>query len=381
MSNSKLRGVIAAVATTAMIFSGAPSRAALERLRAIGPGSVPRLAAWTRVLLEIAQAGSVEQLFAMRDLREDPDPHVAMLARQWTSQALENTGDLEGALEAARAAYDLCDDVDGPWQRAMLSSQLASLAAQLGDVPGARRHGEAALGPMEALGAVEDATQLRAMLAICDMREQRFDEAAAMLDRVATEDSSESTFGSRMIVLCGQAELALARGDVAVGLSLYRTTIAALSARGPVPGIEVEIGLEPWVIWPLSGAVAAHARLGRSAGAGLRDDLVDKAIRSLAGSPALFDFPVAGAVAFALGLWELTADAPSEESVRTGVDLLGLADRFAYNRVLPSLDWAPAASVSERVRPGLLDQVLAGYAERPVDDLRAALAKLLDALR
>src|SRR4051794_38403180 len=144
-----LRGVLAAVATTAMIFSGAPSTAALGRLRAIGPGSVPRLAAWTRVLLEIAQAESVAQLVAMGDLREDPDPHVAMLALQWTSQALENTGDIDGALEAAQAAYDLCDDVDGPWQRAMLSSQLASLAAQLGDVPGARRHGEAALGPME----------------------------------------------------------------------------------------------------------------------------------------------------------------------------------------------------------------------------------------
>src|SRR3954447_5042045 len=311
-----------------MIFSGAPSTAALGRLRAIGPGSVPRLAAWTRGLLEIAHAESVAQLVAMGDLREDPDPPVAMLALQWTSQALENTGDIEGALQAAQAAYDLCDDVDGPWQRAMLSSQLASLAAQLGDVPGARRHGEAALAPLGELGAAEDATQLRAMLAICDMREERFDEAAAMLDRVAAEDSSESTFGSRMIVLCGQAELALARGDVTVGLSLYRTTIAALSARGPVPGLAVEVGLEPWVIWPLSGAVAAHAHHGRTAGSGLRDDLLDKATRLLAGPPGLFDFPVAGAVAFALGLWELTADGASDESLRTGVDLLGLADRF-----------------------------------------------------
>jgi hypothetical protein len=198
-----------------------------------------------------------------------------------------------------------------------------------------------------------------------------------MLDRVAAEDSSESTFGSRMIVLCGQAELALARGDVDVGLPLYRSTVAALSARGPVPGLEVEIGLEPWVIWPLSGAVAAHARLDRSAGASLRDDLVDKAIRSSAGPRTLFDFPVAGAVAFALGLWELTAHDPDEEAVRAGVDLLGLADRFAYNRVLPSLDWAPAAAVAERVRPGLLDQVLAGYADRPVDELRPALGKLV----
>ena len=62
-----------------------------------------------------------------------------------------------------------------------------------------------------------------------------------------------------MIVLCGNAELALARGDVERGLILYRDAVVALKARS-IPGVDVATELTPWVLFPEAGALAAHAR-------------------------------------------------------------------------------------------------------------------------
>jgi hypothetical protein len=62
------------------------------------------------------------------------------------------------------------------------------------------------------------------------------------------------------------------------------------------------------------------------------------------------------------------------------VRLLALADRFAYNRVLPALDWAPAAELSERVRPGLLASVRSAYLDQPVQELPETLRRTLSEL-
>ena len=378
-----LRGVLAAVATNNLIFGGSPGEACLARLKELGAGTGDRrLSGWVRVLLTLGESGPEDQVRALTDLCQDPEPAVAMLAYQWTSQARENSGDLDGALEAARAALELYDGQGGPWQRALLSSQLAGLAAQTGDVAGARACAEEALVPMEQLGASEDASQLRALLAICDIREGRLEAAAAMFDRLEVEDRTESLFGSRMIVLCGRAELELALGRVTEGLVLYERAVDALTEHPAVPGLEIEPGLEPWVMWPQAAAVAAHARHDPSRAVWLRDDLLAKAVRILDASTRHLDFPVSGAVAFALGCWELAGDRArvDDATAERGVRLLALADRFAYNRVLPSLDWVPAAELAERVRPGLLAAARSGYVDEPVQDLRVAMSRLLSEL-
>jgi hypothetical protein len=78
---------------------------------------------------------------------------------------------------------------------------------------------------------------------------------------------------------------------------------------------------------------------------------------------------VTGAVLYALALWELTGDEEAAGWDRA-VRLLVLAERFSYNRMLPSLGWAYAADLAERRRPGLMDSVRAELAGTLAVELR-----------
>jgi hypothetical protein len=41
-----------------------------------------------------------------------------------------------------------------------------------------------------------------------------------------------------------------------------------------------------------------------------------------------------------------------------------LADRFAYNRFVPTLAWEPVAELAEAAAPGLVGELLAEYGDR-----------------
>jgi hypothetical protein len=94
-----------------------------------------------------------------------------------------------------------------------------------------------------------------------------------------------------------------------------------------------------------SALVAAFVRHGRPARAD-RDELLDSA-RTAAPGDTVVDVPVLGSALFALGVWELTFGDRT-----AGAELLAYADRFAYNRMLPSLDWAWATSLAQPARIG-----------------------------
>ena len=80
-----------------------------------------------------------------------------------------------------------------------------------------------------------------------------------MLAEISQDERTQSILGGVMVVLCGNAELALARGDVERGLTLYRDAVVALKARS-IPGVDVDTEFTPWVLFPEAGALAAHAR-------------------------------------------------------------------------------------------------------------------------
>ena len=116
-----LRGVVAAVVMTAWIFSSGASEAAVDRLRRLGPGDGdPRLRALVRLLLALTDHDAGVQTPVLEEMCADPDPAVARLALQWTSQVRENAGDVPGALAAGEQALALADDEEGPWTRALL---------------------------------------------------------------------------------------------------------------------------------------------------------------------------------------------------------------------------------------------------------------------
>ncbi len=104
---------------------------------------------------------------------------------------------------------------------------------------------------------MDDVVQLRALLVLCAIAEGRLADAAAELERLDAIDDRGTLFGGVAFRQVGAAELALARGDVAVGLRLYRECAANMAALR-LPGIE-PTGMEPWAMFGESVALVAHA--------------------------------------------------------------------------------------------------------------------------
>ena len=106
----------------------------------------------------------------------------------------------------------------------------------LGRRQDASDHARAALTVMRRLGATDDEVQLRSLLGLCAVADGRLDDAEKELDEIDRVDNSESIFGGITVRRIGHAELALARGDQAAGLLLYREAAAEMREL-QLPGI------------------------------------------------------------------------------------------------------------------------------------------------
>ncbi|HWV85796.1 MAG TPA: BTAD domain-containing putative transcriptional regulator [Capillimicrobium sp.] len=354
--------------TNAMIVDDGrwgPARALLERL---GPGDEdPRLAAAVRLQLGFEPGNRFAAIDVLERAAHDPDPDLARAAYHWLGHARENAGDPQGALAATERALELTDADEGPWLTAMLNSQVAQLAAQLGDPRRARVHAQQALPVMARLGARDDELQLRSLLVACAIADGRLDEAEAEL--AATQRIADSeVVGGLAVRSVGAAELALARGDHARGLREHRASAARLRELR-FPGLS-STGGEPWAVFGEASALVAHAYHAGPAdepyGRELYASLRRRAPTVLDPFDPALDVPVAGVAVFALGVWALLRDAAP---VDDAVALLALAQRCAYNRALPTMAWERIAPHAEARAPGRLAALDARYATRSLHDV------------
>lgn len=335
-----------------------------ELLRDLGPGDEGRIAAMVRVMTEFTPTEG--GLFAGRlaEFTSSDDRHLAGIASQWHSHVLENSGDPEGAVAAAERALTLIDDrEDGPWSPAILHTQVGQLEMQLGRVESGVAHARAALPVLERLGAWDDALQLRSLLGLAAVLTGDLDRAAAELDLMDRIEDSDQIFGGQLVLDLGRAELALARGDRAEGLALYRSAVDRVRSL-QFPGMS-RSGLEPWVLFGESTALSAHAYHGDAEHDEYADHLfgscLDRVRRVLDPTFDYLDFPVAGLALFAAGAWGLLRDRlPVEDAVR----LLVHADRFAYNRSVPTMAWERITPYAEEKGPGLLAKVQVELGDR-----------------
>ena len=338
-----VRLCLGATGVNEMIFHGAVSDTLISRLRELGPGTTAHVAPMVRLLVEYC-AEADQQVERLEALVADPDPAVAGLALLWTSHVYENLGDLATARAAARRALDLCNDAYGPWMRGALSATLSGLAFQTGDLVEAAHYAQAALPVLRALGAYEDHAQTRAILAMLALHEGRLGDAERIFDEVVSEDDTQALFGGAMELMCGRAELLLAKGETEAGLAAYATAVSNIRTRG-MPGMRAPAAFAPWVMFAQAALVAAFVRHRRRAGSD-RDDLIRNA-RAVLDQERFIDVPVLGCAVFALAVWELTFGDHA-----TGATLLAYADRFAFNRMLPSLDWSWATSLAQPAEIG-----------------------------
>lgn len=357
-----------------------PIRALLEQL---GPGTGdPRLVAMTRVTLAYDPRDAASFPARLEAMSREPDRHLAQVALQWLSHARENAGDVAEAIiatERALALADAQDGRDGPWSSAILRTQLAQLAMHHGDRGRAGELAVAALPVLQRLGATDDELQLRTSLVLGAIAEGRLADAEAGIAEVREIDDTGTVLGSLGMLQVGEAELALARGDVAGGLRIYHHAAARLRQMR-FPGMETT-GLEPWALFGDSTMLVAHAHFTDP-----RDDATGRALfdacRAAAGrvlspdNPHL-DYPVAGMVLFALGSWGLLRDGTTvDEALR----LLVLAERFAYSQAIPTMSWDRIAPHADERAPGRLDALRAEYGDRRgpelLDEARSRVERL-----
>jgi len=369
-----LRATLSAITFNSMIFSEYITAAAETRLSALPPGDGSTRAEAQAMVLSVARLGLTDgDADALDRLAEHPLRLVRQIACQWASQFYENLGDLTHARELAERSLELTDDADGPWPAALVRSQLAGLTMQVGDLPQALTYAVDAIPVMEALGATEDVAQLKAVLAMSAMAEGRFAEAERILDEI--EDDG-GIFGAAIIVRCGRPELDLAAGRIEEGLRGYRAAVHELS-NSPIPGIGQTLGYEPWTLFPAAAALSAHVRYGHlEDGAPLRAELVAKVPVALGAAIGYLDYPVVGAMVFALAEWELTTAADSVALARA-VRLLVCADLFGYNRQLPSLSWEAGLALAEAAMPGEVARVRAEIGHRNGPELRDEVRDLV----
>lgn len=359
--------------------SEAAARELRDLLTTLGPGDTdPRVSAQVRIM-EMFDPDDVDGVVeALEELGRSPDRLLAVNALQWGSHVLENMGDPVRALAAAESALDLVVDDDGPWMAAILHTQVAQFAMQQGRHDDAVVHARAALPVLERLGARDDSVQLRSLLAMSAIADGDLVRAAAAIERLDRIEETDAIFGGRLVVDISCAELDLARGEVAAGLARYDAAIERVQALR-FPGMPPS-GLEPWVLFAESTALAAYAYYG--------DPAEPRAGELAAGSTerlravldpgfAHLDLPVAGLALFGLGAWGvLHGGLRVEDAVR----LLVLAERFAYNQTIPTMNWTRMCARVEEVAPGLREQIASGYGDRAgpqvLEEARAFMAML-----
>lgn len=371
------RTTLTAIAFNSMIFSDSTVGRSFDRLEQLGPGTRSTRSEVAASVLLAARGGLDDgHLGAVEEMCSDPDRRVAQLAMQWSSQFHENQGDVLLAQQRGLDALALTDDSDGPWGAALIRAQLAGLIMQVGAVEDALDYARDAIPVLDALGADEDVAQLKAVLAIGAMEAGDLAEAERIFDEIEANDAGTGIFGAAIILLCGRPELDLAAGRTEAGLQGYRDAVVTLSSRS-FPGLEAVLGFEPWTLYGEAAALAAHVRHGRKdLVEGVRANLIHKVPEILDGAIGFLDYPVFGSILFALAEWEL-ADQPDPGRAATAVRLLVLADRFGYNRQLPSLAWAPALAMAEAALPGEVDRIRAELADRTAPDLRPQVKDLL----
>ncbi|WP_202388102.1 BTAD domain-containing putative transcriptional regulator [Nocardioides flavescens] len=304
------------------------------------------------------------------------DRIASVVARMWTAHQRENDGDPQAAIaEASAGLARTRADLDGPWLAAGLRTMVASLHAQLGDHAAAAEQARLALTDLDALDAVDDAVQVRSLLALDALTRGDLGSVEHLLAEIDAlgRRRTEGPYGGAIGTGTIRAELALVRGETSQGLALYREAVARVG-EASYPSM-FPAGAEPWVLFVESAAVAAYARSGASGeGRDLFDDLRAKVPAALgAASPQVgfqvgsqVDFPITGTVLFAVGSWALHHDAlPAHDAVAAVL----LAERFSYARYTLSLALEPVLELAERRAPDTVAALREEYAERRGPDL------------
>ncbi|GAA3249513.1 hypothetical protein GCM10020216_081630 [Nonomuraea helvata] len=333
-----------------------------------------RVAAMATVALACdADEGELRRRLA--ELCRSADHDVALAAMRMSVHVLENEGDAAGAIEAAERTLTMLREDEGPWFAAIMHAVLAHLVMQLGDRRRAVGHARTAIPVLSRLGAIDDETQLRAVLLIAALADGDLDTAETELAEITRINDDEAVLGGVAIVSLCAAELALARGETAAALAEYR--LAVQRARDlRLPGVP-RTEFTPWTIIAESVTLTAYAYHAPPEDVRYGAELFSTArgYDLLTWGNPILDYPMCGSMLFALGAWGLLRRAMAP---RDAIGLLVLAERFAYNRTMPSMAFERIEPYAERAAPGMIAALRTEYGDRRGPDLLDEARSLIE---
>ncbi|MBN6058174.1 AAA family ATPase, partial [Nonomuraea sp. RK-328] len=335
----------------------------------------PRIAAMATVVLACDTSDDADVRRRLTELSRSDDRDVALAAAHTSVHALENAGDVTAAIEAAERTLTLLREDEGPWRAAITHAVLAHLVMKLGDRRRAVGHARTAIPVLNRLGATDDETQLHAVLVTSALADGDLDTAEAELAEITRINDNRAVLGGMAIASLCAAEIALARGETAAALADYRLAVQrAHDLRLPgMPRAE----FTPWTFVAESVALTAYAYHAPPDDGRYGEELFS-AVRGydlLAAKNPVLDYPLVGSMLFALGAWGLLRGAVvAQDAIR----LLVLAERFAYNSIMPSMAFERIEPHAERAAPGLLAAVRAEYGDRLGSDLLDETRSLIE---
>jgi predicted ATPase/DNA-binding SARP family transcriptional activator len=312
-------------------------------------------------------------------LCDSDQPLLAGVANGLASYLREQDRDLDGALKAALRMREAVDGRANPWIRVLAHARVGELLMQLERGEEALRQLTAALQLVEPLGTWSDVLQIRWALVLVNLQLGAVDEAERWL-ALAAQDRTDEAYGLLTYDVGVRAEVALARGEVAGGLRLWRRAVDQLGQDAD-PLFQIEpTGLEPWALEVQAVAVVAHAYHGRlelveEVSAGLPHTLSTMLTNPAVNPPPyIMEFPICGALLLALAMVDLDRGRRGDQRATTsGVRMIALAERFRFLRGFqPTMSAARARRSAERADRSAYDDAVSSYADLGRDDLRAA---------
>ena len=307
------------------------------------------------------------------------------MASQLASYALEEAGDLDGALAAARRSLAAFERRGSAWLRTAAHARVGELCLEVGEADSgdeALRHLSAALSVAEAFGAWSTANRVREAIVGANLLRGAYDEAEREL-KLTTPHGADESWEMPMFDTTMHAAIAPGRGEIDTGLRLWRTAATTLrDTRRPGPGGDVS-RLDPWALQVQATAVVAHAHHGRLGLVAEITGALPAVLSALTVDPgpprgtlaASYDLATCGSLLLALAMTDIDRGRHAGGSgfARSGARMIALAERFGLrNGLQPTMSAARARRAAQEADGPAYAEAVSSYAGLDPDGLRAA---------
>ncbi|TCN51647.1 putative ATPase [Rhodococcus sp. SMB37] len=358
---------------TVLSFSGVSRELALTRIRLreiirARDDLDPMIGTATALLVLPVSGRGVARALAVAVRHPDRASRGAALIVR--ANLRENNGDLYGSGIDGRAALELALAAGEEWTVSMVNQHLGSIAAQSGRYEEAVAYYRGGAEQLRELHAYDESAALHSYIAAALVGLGRVDEARRELDQVG--DPDDTTVHDRnqgtAALSASRAEVDLASGDIDVGLRGYRSALALMGW----PDIGIDDIPDPFGTLVVSATIGAHVLAGRAAEARDVVDWLGTRMREDLGQEGYRDLPQIGAVACAVGSFDVATGSES------GLRLLALSTRAIPRQDFPSmkvsrhLDLARVALGAVRV-----EEALAAVAGLPRHRARPSILEAL----